>query len=92
MGPGTDNVCDFRIGTGTGTTTGFNIGRDFQFHEVNIKWSNVGGTTISNEDLLFVGVYNDNRQPFIFALNSNMQCRLAITGEWEMRSEASISP
>ena len=81
MGPGTDNVCDFRIGTGTGTTTGFNIGRDFQFHEVEYQAGvTVGGTTISNEDLLFVGVYNDNRQPFIFALNSDMQCRLAITG------------
>ncbi len=81
MGPGTDNVCDFRIGTGTRTTTSFNIGRDFQFHEVEYQAGvTVGGTTISNEDLLFVGVYNDNRQPFIFALNSNMQCRLAITG------------
>ena len=81
MGPGTDNVCDFRIGTGTGTTTNFNIGRDFQFHEVEYQAGvTVGGTTISNEDLLFVGIYNDNRQPFIFALNSDMQCRLAITG------------
>ncbi len=81
MGPGTDNVCDFRIGTGTGTTTDFNIGRDFQFHEVEYQAGvTVGGTTISNEDLLFVGIYNDNRQPFIFALNSDMQCRLAITG------------
>ena len=39
MGPGTDNVCDFRIGTGTGTTTDFNIGRDFQFHEVEYQVS-----------------------------------------------------
>ena len=81
MGRGTDNVCDFRIGTGTRLTTNFNIGADRQFHEVEFQAGvTVGGTTINNEDLLFVGVWQDNRQPFIFALNSDMQCRLAITG------------
>ena len=81
MGRGTDNVCDFRIGTGTRLTTNFNIGADRQFHEVEFQAGvTVGGTTINNEDLLFVGVWQDNRQPFIFALNSDMECRLAITG------------
>ena len=81
MGPGTDNVCDFRIGTGTGLTRNFNIGFDFQFHEIEFQAGvTVGGTTINNEDLLFVGIFSDAAQPYIFALNSNMQCRLAITG------------
>ena len=81
MGRGTDNVCDFRIGTGTGLTRNFNIGFDFQLHEVDFQAGvTVGGTTINNEDLLVVGVWPANRQPFIFALNSDMQCRLAITG------------
>ena len=51
-------------------------------HEVQyVANVTVGGTNISGENLLFVGMHNDKNVPHIFALDTDYKCRLAITGD-----------
>ena len=77
----TTATCDWRIGANTNISQNFNIGAYKRFHEVQyVSNVTVGGTNISGENLLFVGFYNEDRAPYIFALDEDYKCRLAITG------------
>ena len=81
-GAQTTATCDWRIGAGTNTSRSYNIGAFKRLHEVQyVANVTVGGTNISGENLLFVGMHNDKNVPHIFALDTNYKCRLAITGD-----------
>ena len=75
----TDQRCDFRIRDGSRTTNHW-IGRFVQMHEVRYHTGvSVAGTTISNENLLFVAQYDKSGSTSIIALDNQYRCRLAIT-------------
>ena len=87
----TDNTCDNRIGwhtdntklTATQKTEETTLKESSKYREVIYKAGvTVGGTDISNENLLFVAQFEESSsndsKPAIFALNSQYQCRLAI--------------
>jgi len=87
----TDNTCDNRIGwsstneklTATEKKEETTLKESSKYREVIYKAGvTVGGTDISNENLLFVAQFEESSsndsKPAIFALNSQYQCRLAI--------------
>ena len=75
----TDQRCDFRIRDGSRTTNHY-IGRYLRMHEVRYHTGvSVAGTTISNENLLFVAQFDSKGGTSIIALDDQYRCRLAIT-------------
>ena len=76
----TDRTCDFGLSVMGGLQTNVTVPIFGSFHEVDYASSvTVPGTTIDDDPLLFVGMYNNNRAPYIIGLDSNFRCRLVVS-------------
>ena len=75
----TDQFCDHRIRDGSQTFE-YPISSTMQYTDVRYHAGvSVAGTSISNENLIFVAQYNKSEAAAIIALDDQYRCRLAIT-------------
>ena len=78
----TDRTCDFGLSVADGLQTNITVPIFGQFHEVEFVESvTIPGTTINDDSLLFVGMYNNSNAPYIIGLDANYRCRLVISGD-----------